>query len=632
MTRGNRIDAPVLQGRRRKATRDARRPGAGSPSAGQGRRAVVAWLLAQSLGAGWFGAALARAASPSTGAVNAAPASPPPSGAASSARNLVGRPGVAQSAARPNVRVASLQPSPPPEPPAADVAGILGSGEKNVPIDAPPEQLPSVFPDIEVTPIDLASALAMVDVRNPQFLLAQQRVVEAAALRQLAATQILPTINLGTSYDGHTGPLQQSDGNILSVKRNSLYLGAGAVAIAAGTVNIPGLMWSNNPSVVLYNYLQSQQFVNQRQFLSVAERNTMGLRVASNYMDLLAAEGRRSILLQVRADAIELASITRSYAQTGQGRDADANRAATVLLDRDSLAVAADGDTLRASTRLAQLLGLDPSLRLHPTDNWVVPRVLVPEAIPMNELLAIAVTRRPELAAQQAAIRATLASLDGARMLPFSPTVFIGVSGGTEAGGSNLVANPVGSAPFASGSSRFGNLLGRTDEDYMAYWTLKNLGLGNRALIDAAAARMRIADWQRLVIFEQVRQEVANAYVAAQARLAQLITSQEAVGTARDSWLEDISRVRGNEGLPIEAVDSLRLLGRARLEYLSSIINYNRAQFELYVALGQPPADALVRTEPLPPGQEPRLQGQASPEGVMPLPPPPTDEDTPAKR
>jgi hypothetical protein len=67
------------------------------------------------------------------------------------------------------------------------------------------------------------------------------------------------------------------------------------------------------------------------------------------------------------------------------------------------------------------------------------------------------------------------------------------------------------------------------------------------------------------------------------------------VAAARDSWTEDLIRIRGNEGLPIEAVNSLRNFARARLAYLTAILEYNREQFELYVAMGQPPADALVR-------------------------------------
>jgi hypothetical protein len=36
-------------------------------------------------------------------------------------------------------------------------------------------------------------------------------------------------------------------------------------------------------------------------------------------------------------------------------------------------------------------------------------------------------------------------------------------------------------------------------------------------------------------------------------------------------------------------------LSRSRVAYLDAILDYDRAQFELYVALGKPPAAVLVR-------------------------------------
>src|SRR5947207_2434131 len=48
------------------------------------------------------------------------------------------------------------------------------------------------------SPIDLASALRLAGVQNPEILLALQRVEEAAALHQLAAAQFLPSLNAGT--------------------------------------------------------------------------------------------------------------------------------------------------------------------------------------------------------------------------------------------------------------------------------------------------------------------------------------------------------------------------------------------------------------------------------------------------
>src|SRR5215831_3588890 len=58
-----------------------------------------------------------------------------------------------------------------------------------------------------VNPIDLGTALRLAGVQNPEILLARERVVEAVALRQLAAAQFLPTLNGGTNFDSHTGPL-----------------------------------------------------------------------------------------------------------------------------------------------------------------------------------------------------------------------------------------------------------------------------------------------------------------------------------------------------------------------------------------------------------------------------------------
>ena len=147
----------------------------------------------------------------------------------------------------------------------------------------------------EVRPIDLNTALRLAGVQNPELLVARQRVVEAVAQRQLAAVQIIPSFNGGTSYDTHTGNLQQSNGNILSVNRSALYVGAGSNAVAAGTVLIPGLLLTGNVAEGLFRYLGARQMVRQSEFASLAVRNQAFLRVCEAYCDLLQAEGRRAI-------------------------------------------------------------------------------------------------------------------------------------------------------------------------------------------------------------------------------------------------------------------------------------------------------------------------------------------------
>ena len=162
----------------------------------------------------------------------------------------------------------------------------------------------------------------------------------------------------------------------------------------------------------------------------------------------------------------------------------------------------------------------------------------------------------------------------------------IGYSAGTFGGGSDL------SPP------ELGNFQGRSDFDAVAFWTLQNLGVGNVALIREAQSHLRTENYQMIRVLDQVRDEVAEAYARAHARWAQIGVSEQAVRTAQDAYREDLTRIRGQEGLPIEVLDSVRLLGQGRGDYLNAIVDYNRAELELYVALGQPPANVLARPAP----------------------------------
>jgi outer membrane protein TolC len=466
---------------------------------------------------------------------------------------------------------------------------------------------PSILaPDIR--PIDLNTALRLAGVQNPDLLIARQRVLEAAALRQLAAAQILPSLNAGTNYDSHTGNLQQSNGNILSVNRSALYVGAGAGAVAAGTVSVPGVVLEGNIAVTVYGYLTSRQVVAQRQFSTDAIRNQVFLQTALAYSELLRAEGHRAVAIQVRDEAKIVARLTRAYADAQQGRDADAHRALTELEMRERDIQAAEGAMLVASARLCQVMNVDPSVRLHPTDAWVVPHPIVPDPTGVRELIALAMLQRPELKERRAAIREALLALEGAKSLPFSPTVLVGYSSGGYGGGSNLV-RPV-----------FGGFGGRSDFDVVAFWTLQNFGIGNRALNNLGRARVGVTRYQEIGMLDQVRSEVAEAYAKTHARYAQIGTAESAVRSAEQGFREDLLRIQNTVVDAIETVDSLRLLARSRYAYLDSIVDYDRSQFELFVALGQPPANTLARPVPTTGVSAPAESATAP---INPPPPPP---------
>ena len=207
---------------------------------------------------------------------------------------------------------------------------------------------------------------------------------------------------------------------------------------------------------------------------------------------------------------------------------------------------------MTSSARLCQLLNLDPSIRLHPTDAYVVPHPLVPDPIPVGELIALGLLAGPSWRPSASVIQALLL-LDEAKALPFSPTIYLGFSAGGFGGGSNLV-RPI-----------FGGFGGRTDFDAMAYWTIQNLGVGNVAMIRGANANLQVRRFEQIEMLNRVRAEVAEAYAQTHARYAQIETNESATQSGLLSFTQDLTRIRyrSRDVLPIELLNSFQLMADA---------------------------------------------------------------------
>jgi outer membrane protein TolC len=464
----------------------------------------------------------------------------------------------------------------------------------------PPEEGTKVAQP-EVTTIDLASALRLAGIENPEILMARQRVTLAAALQQQAAAFVLPSLNAGLNYDGHQGSLQQSSGNVININRGALYVGAGANAVAAGTVSIPGVQYNFNVSNAIFNFLASRQVVQQRRFAAQAMQNE-GLRLVTQaYNDLLREEARRAAAYQTLSEADVVFRLAQERLKAQDEKEADAKRAETERTMRAIDLIEAEQFVLRSSARLASLLNLDPKTRLHPAEDRLVPMPVVPEIMPLNQLLAVAVVQRPEVGEKRAAIQEAMLHLRNARLLPFSPDFIVGFSAGTMGGGSNLIA---GSAEPRFGApvnqDRFGNFGQRNDFDVIAFWTFKNMGTGNFFMTREMRSKLTTAELEQLAELNRIRAEVANAFIRVNMNFSRIVAAQKSIEAGLKAYSKDLDRIRNRikGALAIELLTSLQLLGQARNKYLDAIVDFNQAQIDLYVALGQPPADTLARQVP----------------------------------
>ena len=119
-------------------------------------------------------------------------------------------------------------------------------------------------------------------------------------------------------------------------------------------------------------------------------------------------------------------------------------------------------------------------------------------------------THRPELAAQQAEVQATLALLKQEKLRPLIPSLLI-------RGFSTPVAGTLGGGYALYGNN--GNLTNsqfRGDIDVQVLWRLDNLGFGNRAAVQRREANNHLAVVELFRLQDRVAAEVAQAYAQAQ--------------------------------------------------------------------------------------------------------------------
>jgi outer membrane protein TolC len=436
----------------------------------------------------------------------------------------------------------------------------------------------TVRPEVAEREIDLAAAFRLAGIDNPTIALAQERIQEALADQLAARSLLLPSLNAGSNYRNHAGYYQDDPGFLRNPHTQSLYLGAGAGAIGAGAVTVPGVFLFAHLGDAAYEPLAARQRVLARSSEAHAVQNSVLSEVAVAYLQLVEAQRRRDILRSAETDIARIADITAAFAKTGQGAPADARRSvANLELVRRQL-LEADGAIDAVTARLAQLLSLDPSIRIRVPDGSIDMIRLVPEDADLETLVTAAVRFRPELAARSADVQEAQIQVRQERVRPFLPLVAIGFSSGVFGGGSNQVATD------------FGPLQPRVDFTVVAVWDLQNLGFGNRARVSGARAVMGQATAELDVEVNRVRREVAEALAGARASAKQYDIIRTSLATAEEGFRLDSERIRLGQGRPIEVLDSFRQLFDARLDVLRTMIEFDIWQMRLWVALGSDPS------------------------------------------
>ncbi|MGZ0172638.1 MAG: TolC family protein [Planctomycetales bacterium] len=421
--------------------------------------------------------------------------------------------------------------------------------------------------------LDMSTALQLVAGQNPQVAFAHQRIAEAAARLEMAEAMWLPSIRVGVSLNRHEGNLQNSNGQIVDISRTSLQGGFGAGAVGAGTNPVPGLSAQFHLSDAVFAPRIAERNLEARNFSSWGTYHDQMLRASTAYLELLRAHQEDAIARETLRNADELARLTESFASTGQGAQADADRAATERAIRDNDVARADEAVDVASSRLAEVLHLDAPVRVIPTEQQVAPINLVSLQPSVQEMVAVGLSSRPEIGENSQLVAAACERLEREKYAPLLPSMLLGLSYGGFGGG---IGGTVG------------NFNDRLDVDVSAVWEIRNLGRGDAAAQDVARAQIEQARYREIETMDRISREIVEARSQVKSRQRRIETSRTAVSSARQSYARNHQRIYEGQGLPIEFLQSLQALDQAQREYLRSVTDFNVAQFRLHHALGWP--------------------------------------------
>jgi outer membrane protein TolC len=261
-------------------------------------------------------------------------------------------------------------------------------------------------------PINLATALRLSDARPLIVAAAQAKVWVAEAALTQAKVLWVPDLNVGFDYIRHDGGGPDFNKGILTAPSvNFFYGGAGLTGLVPLTDAV-------------YAPLVARQVLNARHFDIQTAKNDALMQTADAYFMVHQYRG-------IYASA--LYTVARGHHLIGRvaalGRDLvaayEVDRVRNIVADLQQQAVSAQQQWRVQSARLTKVLRLDPRAVLEPLEKDHLQVTLIDPGRSLDDLMAVALCNRPELASRKAQVEAAEVAIRQEKARPLLPTVLL---------------------------------------------------------------------------------------------------------------------------------------------------------------------------------------------------------------
>jgi outer membrane protein TolC len=350
----------------------------------------------------------------------------------------------------------------------------------------------------------------------------------------------------------------------------------------------------------IFQPLAARQMLNARRWDIQTAKNDVVLEVARSYFNLHRFRGQYAgALYTVQEGRKLIAAIDALSRDLAPAVEVD--RARNLLAFLEQQAVSARENWRVASADLTLVLRLDPRAVCEPLEHDHLQITLIDAARPLDQLIPIGLTNRPELAAHQAEIKAALVRIRQEKMRPLLPSVIL-----------TGWQTPGGMVPQASifGTGKGGKVNEwsfRDDVSAQLVWQWDSLGFGNMALVKKRRGEQSESIAKLMRAQDAIAAEITQTQAQVQSAAARVVQAERSLRSGFVTYqrnYEGLGQTRrfGNvlEAMyrPQEAVYALKLLHQAFNEYFNTVADYNTAQFMLFHALGYPAREITLNRSP----------------------------------
>lgn len=406
-------------------------------------------------------------------------------------------------------------------------------------------------------PIDLTTVLKLAGAQPLELSLVREKVHDAYAEVLLSKEKFIPNIMPGIKFFRHEGEIQDTGGTFLETDKQ----------FVSPRMNL-NLEFSLGEAV--FSALAAQQRYRASKASLETVTQNMKLKAALAYFDLLQSQAEVTIAEEALKISETLVRETEDALKYGKGFKGDVLRAkAQLSSERLSLTKAKEAQRI-SSVKLATILRLDQKIELYAIDRVITPIYLLSKEITIEEFMQTAIHRRPELREALAILEANKTEKTASFWGPIIPSFQ-----------ADLGAGGLG--------QNIDHLKSTEEYNVSLGWTIGSGGLFYKGRREKADARYRSSDIQLAKIQQDIIQEIIVAHTQVNARQEQITIAKQGVLDAEESLKLNQSRLKHGMGLPLEVLQAETAFIQARKDYISSITDYNKAQYTLFVSAGNNP-------------------------------------------